>query len=514
MAKGRGSASTGFAVALVMLSIFFVAALVVAVFLLAEGSELKDARRKADNTLANYVSPDQQKDDQVLIRLDKVGSVNKTVIGQLIDEKSGLVGMINGSSDDTPESIRAQLEQIGVPPGRSLLLALKDAKANQASAQTLAGTGSDSLKVLRAKVLAIEDALKAKSQEYARQVSALEKQLATENIQRIEFNGQVKERFDEYGTFLVTAQQDLAQARSSGQIEIDQKKKEKAAVLSQLNRRPKVSKGSFDSMPASRHADANVVKVDTNDKLVYIDRGRRDRMVLGLAFVVFDKQKGVTPKRNGDFDAKAIIEVVSIDENSSTCRIVDINRRGLKISSGDLVANAVWDPKTSLKFYVHGEFDIDRVGKTQEQDRKRIASICRKFGGSVAVHRVANQEETTQLRHDELSKLLVAASKNLEDGNYAQTLNLLEKRMKGIKGSSSQGIFVTLAPDIDFLVLGQEPVVGPKPQINDPARKHDNYRLAKIAYETYKALEAEARELAIPILHQNRFLQLVGYYRR
>ena len=146
----------------------------------------------------------------------------------------------------------------------------------------------------------------------------------------------------------------------------------------------------------------------------------------------------------------------------------------------------------------------------QEQDSQRIASICRKFGGSVTIHRAAvNKEEATQLQRNELSNLLVGASKQLEEGTFAQTFSLLENRVKGIKQSTTQGVYVTLPPDMDFLVLGQEPQVPAKRQPGDP-----QWWQAMLTYQTYKALEQEARDLGIPILDQNRFLQLVGYYRR
>jgi hypothetical protein len=516
MARGRGGASTGFAIALVIVSIFFVASLVVAILLATERTELKDARRIADNNLAKYVTPGLQKDSQVLNRLDQVDSANKTVVQQLLDEKAALVSIITGGGEsDTPETIWLKLEEIGIEKGNTLITAYQDVTANYNKSKADAATVKDSLKAEQAKVLEGLDANASKATEYDQQVTALGEQLTAVQATHTEFQTKAKARFQELEQQLVTARQELADTQSNDQIKIDQLKKEIIGVKNQLKRRPKVSKGSFDYMPASRHADGKVVKVDSIGKLVYIDRGRSNRMILGLAFVVFDKRKGVTPDRNGQYEGKAILEVISIDENSSTCRIVEMNRRGLKISSDDIVANAAWDPNMTFKFYVHGEFDIDRVGKAQEQDRQRIASICRKFGGSVTIHRAAqNDEEATRLQRNELTKLLVGASKQLEEGTFAETIDLLENRMEGIKRAQTQGTFVALAPDLDFLVLGQEPKVGAKPAAGEAVEKHEEWKRAMLAYQTYKALEQEARDLAIPILNQNRFLQLVGYYRR
>ncbi len=515
MARGRGGASTGFAIALVIVSIFFVASLVVAILLATERTELKDARRTAVNNLAKYVTPGLQKDEQVLHRLDRVDSDNKTVVQQLLDEKAALVGIITGGSDETAANIWIQLQQMGVEKGNTLITALQDVRLNYNSSKALAETLKDSLKTEQQKVLDGQDAVKSKAEEYDKQVIALEGQLQVETSRHHDFLTKANSRFQELEQQLVTARQELADIQSNDQIKIDQLKKEILSFKNQLKRRPKVSKGSFDYMPASRHADGKVVKVDTIGKLIYIDRGRKDRMILGLAFVIFDKRKGVTPDRNGQYEGKAIIEVISIDENSSTARIVEMNRRGLKISSGDIIANAAWDPNMTFKFYVHGEYDIDRVGKAQEQDRQRIASICRKFGGTVTIHRAAqSDEEATRLQRNELTKLLVGASKQLEEGTFAETIDLLESRMEGIKRQTTQGAFVALAPDLDFLVLGQEPKVGAKPSPSDPVEAHEAWKRSMLAYQTYKALEQEARDLAIPILNQNRFLQLVGYYRR
>jgi len=515
MARGRGGASTGFAIALVIVSIFFVASLVVAILLATERTELKDARRTAVNNLAKYVTPGLQKDEQVLHRLDRVDSDNKTVVQQLLDEKAALVGIITGGSDETAANIWIQLQQMGVEKGNTLITALQDVRLNYNSSKALAETLKDSLKTEQQKVLDGQDAVKSKAEEYDKQVIALEGQLQVETSRHHDFLTKANSRFQELEQQLVTARQELADIQSNDQIKIDQLKKEILSFKNQLKRRPKVSKGSFDYMPASRHADGKVVKVDTIGKLIYIDRGRKDRMILGLAFVIFDKRKGVTPDRNGQYEGKAIIEVISIDENSSTARIVEMNRRGLKISSGDIIANAAWDPNMTFKFYVHGEYDIDRVGKAQEQDRQRIASICRKFGGTVTIHRAAqSDEEATRLQRNELTKLLVGASKQLEEGTFAETIDLLESRMEGIKRQTTQGAFVALAPDLDFLVLGQEPKVGAKPRPEDAVEAHEAWKRSMLAYQTYKALEQEARDLAIPILNQNRFLQLVGYYRR
>ena len=55
--------------------------------------------------------------------------------------------------------------------------------------------------------------------------------------------------------------------------------------------------------------------------------------------------------------------------------------------------------------------------------------------------------------------------------------------------------------------------------IPHPASEFDPVKIERVAaqrrkYETYQSLISEAKALSIPILNQNRFLVLVGYYQR
>ena len=72
-----------------------------------------------------------------------------------------------------------------------------------------------------------------------------------------------------------------------------------------------------------------------------------------------------------------------------------------------------------------------------------------------------------------------------------------------------------LSYDVDYLVLGQEPPLpqAPPPNVVDPTAIAA-YVEAQRNYETYQQLIGEARNLNIPILNQNRFLNLIGYYQR
>jgi hypothetical protein len=67
--------------------------------------------------------------------------------------------------------------------------------------------------------------------------------------------------------------------------------------------------------------------------------------------------------------------------------------------------------------------------------------------------------------------------------------------------------------DTDFVVLGAEPQVPvlSKDDLQDPVQKAI-YDRAVAESEAYANISAKARDYKIPILNQNRFLYMIGYY--
>ena len=80
--------------------------------------------------------------------------------------------------------------------------------------------------------------------------------------------------------------------------------------------------------------------------------------------------------------------------------------------------------------------------------------------------------------------------------------------------TSPEGQAGRLSPETDFLVLGQEPPLPEEPRDKTDPVTIENYNKAKSKYETYQNLMVQAKKLSIPVLNQNRFLTMVGYYQR
>ncbi|HWP39981.1 MAG TPA: hypothetical protein VNL70_03570, partial [Tepidisphaeraceae bacterium] len=207
----------------------------------------------------------------------------------------------------------------------------------------------------------------------------------------------------------------------------------------------------------TRQPDGRIVRLPGND-VAFIDLGLGDQVTPGLTFEVFDKVEGIPPPGDPATEenlpqGKASLEVIRVGPTSSECRIT---RRapGAALSEGDLIVNLVYDRNTKYNFLVHGNFDLDQNGVATSQDAEVIKRLITQWGG-----------------------------------NIVGEINV----------------------DTDFVVLGKEPVIPDRPTEPDPIAQA-NYERAIAEYDVYQEISAKARTYRIPILNQNRFLYLVGYY--
>lgn len=212
--------------------------------------------------------------------------------------------------------------------------------------------------------------------------------------------------------------------------------------------------------PITRASDGRIIRIPSKD-IVYINIGSAESVTPGLTFEVYDKADGVPPIGDPSEEqaslpkGKASIEVLRVGNGSSECRITRVTP-GTQLSEGDLVANLVYDPNIKYNFVVYGDFDMDRNGVATPQDAEIIKRLVTQWGGKLV-----------------------------------DQVNV----------------------DTDFVVLGKEPVlpVFTAEELQDPfnAKKLAD---AQAALAAYQAVRTNAQNLHVPIVNQNRFLYLIGYY--
>lgn len=202
-------------------------------------------------------------------------------------------------------------------------------------------------------------------------------------------------------------------------------------------------------LSTARQPDGQIITAIPGDEVVYINLGRKDRLVLGLRFAVYSAESGIPT----DGHAKAQIEVVSIDDKSAECKIVDVAPNDV-ILRGDLVANPIYDRNRAVSFVVVGEFDLDHDGRPDPDGALAVESMIADWGGTVSTE------------------------------------------MSGLT---------------DFVVVGASPRLPRRAAGSESAVQSQRSARMQEAYDRYTRIVESARALSVPMLTQEVFLNFLGY---
>lgn len=313
--------------------------------------------------------------------------------------------------------------------------------------------------VLEQQKKAAEDAIEPARQTFKQELDQTKAALAKAQTDKADLEKAYKDMVEaEKAAFA----KDLEAAKNANLALDDQRKKAESDAAKALQdkegllRKLAVYRPQNLDESSIRRAGGEIVQV-SKDGVVYINRGVGDRIYMGMTFEIYDRKEGIPRMANEDQlpVGKGSLEVIRVGQGSSECRIIKM-QPDQQPMVGDIIANLVYDPNVKWTFMVYGDFDIDGDGRA------------------------------TAAEFDTIKRLITTL------GIVTDKLNV----------------------DTDFLVMGQEPRL---PQYT----KDDIEKSPMIAYEMKKAEEAlkkyddikrKALELHIPILNQNRFLYLVGYF--
>lgn len=202
--------------------------------------------------------------------------------------------------------------------------------------------------------------------------------------------------------------------------------------------------------------DATVVSQIPDQNKVYLNIGRDKNLKKGIAFSVYDPDKIVRLEGEQPRDAKAIVEIINVDESTAVGLVVRRRPRAV-VNDGDALVNLVFDPNRVFTFHVFGQFDIDADGDIDDNGVEAIKSLVARANGQFS-----------------------------EDIGFATV----------------------------YVVLGVAPKLPQQPEDEFDLPKMRIYRVELENYQAYQDRINQARELGIPVLNQNRFLDLVGFFRR
>jgi len=221
-------------------------------------------------------------------------------------------------------------------------------------------------------------------------------------------------------------------------------------LIADLQKQIQGLKGTFDAEAILKKADGRVLRAIPGSDIVYINLGAKDNVKVGLGFEVYSQAGAPDEGLRG----KASLEVLTVMENTAECRVTR-SEPGRPIMEGDIVVNIAYEQKRKPKFLVRGEFDLDFNGQTDgPEGLERVKDMIRQWGGQV----VSELDET-----------------------------------------------------VDFVVVGVAPQVpGVGPEASPIVRDQEERRLRDRA--GFDELIRQAQALYIPVITQNQFLFLTGYY--
>jgi hypothetical protein len=450
----RTSAGVGLIVTITILGVAWVATTITTIIFLSgkQRSEAEVIRLNED--LKDFVSNDERNSDTVRTIADAAKKDRKSVVSYLRANYENAMQRVTGAKGDRPEQLTAKLKAVLGDKETPLVQAVRERDAQV----------SDLTKRL-------EEADKARTTALADLTNEVDRIKSLEDTQKKTLAG-VNQQLDSYKQELDTYRKGIEGYKTQIQADADKSKQTAADEQAKLNdnvrrlendnlvlqntvKRLNNEKNRDILKPQDEYAlvDGTVVGTSPADNKAFISLGKKDHVVLGMTFVVYPSGTAIRPDASGRYPrGKAQLEVLDIGESSSTCRVV-AESKGNPVVKGDNIANAIYDPKKIYRFVVFGNFDVEQTGQATPHGRDQIEAIVKNWGGQVT---------------------------------------------KDLTG------------DVDFLILGQRPVLPPEPGTGAPIEIVREYIRQQQVVEEYDRLFKQAEATSLPVLNENRLYTLTG----
>jgi predicted nucleic acid-binding Zn-ribbon protein len=212
---------------------------------------------------------------------------------------------------------------------------------------------------------------------------------------------------------------------------------------------------------AASLADGRVIDVTGQNSEIFISIGSKQRVQPGMTFDVYDSANAIqyNPTTGDLIPGKARVQVLKVEENTSTARVIPENTRYAPrprpIVKDDVIANVIFSPDYRYKFLVHGKFDIDNDGTATAAESEFVRGRIKSWGGDV------------------------------------------------VEGDTLRG-------DLDFIVMGVQPLRPLDLSSDADEGQYTSHFEQKKAYETYQTLFTEAQTARVPVLNWNRMQVLTN----
>jgi len=454
----RTSTSVGVGVTVTILGVATLALFVTTVIFLSQKRAAEKKFNELQEGINEFVRTDERSRDDVQQIKAAAVKAHKSLVGFMLENQQEVMQKVSGSRRDSLEDLANKLKQVEGADTQSMLVLIRDRdaqitalKRQVADAETARDRALQDKETEVKRVKAMEDSQKANLAALTGEVDKYKDEVDRLRQQVNEAKAEMDKRVDRI-------QQEASDKQSQLTSDINKLNSEKALDKEMIARLQGELKGQrFTGQAEYSLVDGQVIGMDPVEGTVIINRGRKQKVVLGMPFEVYSDATAIRPdEKTGEIPAgKASIEVVRVDDNSSVGRILR-EKKGNPLVKGDVIANAVYDPNKKYKFLVYGNFDVNGDGRATPEEQNDIRAMITNWGGIVV---------------DEL------------------------------------------AGDVDFIVLGEKPVLPPEPPANADINYIQQYVMLKRGAVRYDELFAQAIATSIPVLNQNRLYTLTGGFR-
>jgi hypothetical protein len=135
--------------------------------------------------------------------------------------------------------------------------------------------------------------------------------------------------------------------------------------------------------------DGSITFVDYSTKAVRLDINRAMGIRPTMRFTIFDRKAVGLPSDK----PKGQIEITEVGNQYSVGRIIETRDLAKPIVAGDLLYSAAWNASEPQEFALIGKLDLNRDGKDDREDIKRLITSA---GGKVGYDLVLRKGETIE----------------------------------------------------------------------------------------------------------------------
>lgn len=452
---GRTGAGVGLITTVVLTSVAAVGFFVSTLIMMNERNNAERRLSEAQGAINEIATESERNNETVRAMVNDAKKANRSLVGQITGGMGALSEKVGGTSADTLASLTAKVNAVIGDRPTNLLAELKDR--------------DDKITALTRQFEDAEAARKRASEDLAGVQAQRQSQV---DAQKTAAEAQ-KTVIDEYKAKIDKATADMAARVKELSADIEKINRESAEERTKLNDRlakladeklvleNKLKQLTSDRArdilrPESEEAlvDAEVVSVDLTSGNLTISRGRRDKLGVGMSFSVYaDAAQVRVNEATGEYaPGKAIVEVIRLDDRTATARVIR-SARGATINPGDVLVNPLYDPKKTYTFLVFGNFDPEGNGTATPAGAAGVRALIDQYGGKIT------------------------------------------DRLGG---------------DVDFVVLGDRPVLPPAPPSGAAIEQVLAYREQQGVVKTYDDLYAQAAATSTPVLSENRLYTLLG----